>query len=451
MSPTFQALSNRNYRLYAAGGIVSNVGTWMQRVAQDWLVLQLTDGSGTAIGVTTGLQFLPMLLLSPLGGLVADRMSKRRLLQITQLSMGTVSLLLGVLAVSGVAQPWHVYVLAFVFGVATAFDSPARQSFVSEMVGPDDLTNAVGLNSASFNTARIIGPAVAGLLIAAFGSGPRATGWVILLNAVSYLPVIYALRRMDPRELDTPKPARAGRGMIRAGVGYVRRRPDIMLVMTVVFFAGTFGLNFQVTSALMATHVFHKGAGEYGLLGSTMAIGSLAGALLAARRTNPTSRLVVIAAVLFGAAEIVAGLLPTYWSFMAWTPLLGLSALTMITSANATVQLAAAPEFRGRVMALYLMVFMGGTPIGSPIIGWVGENLGARWTLILGGLLTILGVLGAVAAFGWRRAHSEPALRTAASRSVVADGDTSARRVAVDIGHKPARTVGIGHNPAPPA
>lgn len=408
MSPTFRALSNYNYRLYAAGGLVSNVGTWMQRVAQDWLVLQLTNGSGTAIGITTGLQFLPMLLLSPFAGLIADRMPKRRLLQITQLSMGAVSLVLGLLAVTGAAQPWHVYLIAFVFGIATAFDAPARQSFVSEMVGADDLTNAVGLNSASFNTARIIGPAVAGLLIAAFGSGVQATGWVILLNALSYLSVIYALRRMDPRELNTPKPAQRGGGMIRAGFGYVRRRPDILLVMTVVFFAGTFGLNFQVTSALMATHVFGKGAGEYGLLGSTMAIGSLAGALLAARRTHPTSRLVVTAALLFGAAEIVAGVLPTYWTFVAWTPVLGLTALTMITTANATVQLAASPEFRGRVLALYMMVFMGGTPIGSPIIGWIGQNVGARWTLIVGGLLTILGVLGAVVAFGRRRAQNDP-------------------------------------------
>jgi len=410
MSPTFRALSNRNYRLYAAGGIVSNTGTWMQRVAQDWLVLQLTDNSGTAIGVTTGLQFLPILLFSPVAGLVADRFPKRRLLQVTQTFMAVPALLLGLLAVTGVAEPWHVYVLAFWFGIGTAFDAPARQSFVPEMVGPDDLTNAVGLNSASFNTARIIGPALAGLLIAAGGSGAEATGWVIMFNAVSYAPVVYALQRMNAYELNTPKPAGRRKGMIRDGVRYVRRRPDLMLVLVVVFFAGTFGLNFQLTSALMATHVFDKGAGEYGILGSTMAIGSLTGALLAARRGTATSRLVVLAAVAFGSAEIVAGLLPSYLAFAIWTPVLGLCALTMITAANTTIQLAVSPEFRGRVMALYLMVFMGGTPLGSPIVGWVGETYGARWTLIGGGAITIAGTLMAATLFARRateRARTE--------------------------------------------
>ncbi len=410
MSPTFRALSNRNYRLYAAGGLVSNTGTWMQRVAQDWLVLQLTDNSGIAIGITTGLQFLPILLFSPVAGLVADRFPKRRLLQVTQTFMAVPALVLGVLAVTGVAEPWHVYVLAFWFGLGTAFDAPARQSFVSEMVGPDDLPNAVGLNSASFNAARIVGPALAGLLIAAGGSGPQATGWVIIFNAVSYAAVVYALHRMNSYELNTPKPTARHRGMIIEGVRYVRGRPDLMLVMVVVFFAGTFGLNFQLTSALMATHVFDKGAGEYGVLGSTMAVGSLVGALLAARRLHADSRLVVLAAVAFGVAEIVAGLLPSYLVFALWTPVLGLTALTMITAANTTIQLAVAPEFRGRVMALYLMVFMGGTPLGSPVVGWVGETYGARWTLVGGGAVTLLGTLVAAALFARRatlRARSE--------------------------------------------
>jgi len=408
LSPTFRALSNHNYRLYAAGGIVSNTGTWMQRVAQDWLVLVLTGFSGSAIGITTGLQFLPILLFSPIAGVVADRVPKRRLLQVTQVFMALTSVALGLLAVLGVARPWHVYVLAFVFGIGTAFDAPARQSFVSEMVGPDDLTNAVGLNSASFNTARIVGPALAGVLIAAFGSGAEATGWVILVNALSYVAVIQALQRMDPRTLNTPKPAARRAGMIRDGVRYVRRRPDLMLVMVVVFFAGTFGLNFQLTSALMATHVFGKGATEYGILGSTMAVGSLAGALLAARRATSTPRLVVLAAVAFGAVEIVAGLLPTYLVFALWTPLLGLTALTMITAANTTMQLGAEPAYRGRVMALYLMVFMGGTPVGSPIVGWIGEEFGARWTLVGGGAVTLVGSLLAAWYFARKAADVEP-------------------------------------------
>jgi MFS family permease len=408
LSPTFQALSNRNYRLYATGGVVSNTGTWMQRVAQDWLVLQLT-GSGAALGITTGLQFLPMLLLSPYAGLVADRFPKRRLLQVTQLMMAGPALILGVLAVTGVAQTWHVYVLAFVFGVGTAFDAPARQSFVSEMVEPELLTNAVGLNSASFNAARIVGPALAGFLIAAGGSGVRATGWVILANALSYGAVIFVLQKMRIADLDSPElAARGGKGMIREGMRYVRGRPDLMLILAIVFFAGTFGLNFQMTSALMATDVFGKGASEYGLLGTTMAIGSLSGALLAARRGRPRHRLVIGAAVAFGAVEMLAGVMPSYLTFALLTPLLGFTALTMITAANATVQLSTAPMMRGRVMALYMMIFMGGTPVGAPIVGWIGEEFGARWTLIGGGGMTILGTLLAAAVFSRTQGMLDP-------------------------------------------
>ncbi len=404
MSPTFRSLHNRNYRLYAAGGVVSNTGTWMQRVAQDWLVVVLAGagggiGVGTALGITTGLQFLPALLLSPYAGLVADRMSKLRLLKLTQTMMALTALVLAGLAISGVVEVWHVWVLAFVFGIGTAFDAPARQSFVSEMVGPDDLTNAVGLNSASFNAARLLGPAVAGLLIAAFGGGVEATGWVILLNGLSYGAVLLALGRMRSDELSLTTPEARHKGMIRDAVTYLRGRPDLLLVLSVVGFVGTFGLNFQMTSALMATEVFGKGATEYGLLGSIMAVGSLTGALLAARRTRVRLRLVVGSAVAFALVEIVAGLSPTYWTYALVVPALGFFALTMITAANTTMQLATAPQLRGRVMALYLMVLMGGTPIGSPFIGWLGEVLGARWTLLGGGLITLVGVLVSAALF----------------------------------------------------
>ena len=395
MSPTFRSLSNRNYRIYAGGAVVSNVGTWMQRVAQDWLVLQLTS-SGTALGITTGLQFLPALLLSPFAGVVADRFPKRTVLRFTQAAMAVPSAILGILAVTGQAQAWHVYAMAFVFGIGTAFDAPARQSFVVEMVGRDDLANAVGLNSASFNSARLVGPAVAGVLIAALGGGVQATGWVILLNAVSYLAVLVSLQRLDPTQLHPSPAARRGPGAVREGARYVRSRPDLVLILTVVFFTGTFGLNFQMTSALMATEVFGKGAGEYGLLGSIMAIGSLGGALLAARREQPRVSLVVGAALLFSAVEVLAGVMPTYTTYAIVLPFLGLTALTMITTANATIQMTSSPEMRGRVSALYLMVFMGGTPLGSPLIGWVGETFGARWTLVGGGIATALGVLLAV-------------------------------------------------------
>jgi MFS family permease len=399
----FRALAIRNYRLFAGGSVVSNIGTWMQRVAQDWLVLQLTHNSGTALGITTGLQFLPILLLSPYAGLIADRFPKRRVLMGTQLGMAASATVLGLLAVSGVAQIWHVYLLAFVFGIGTAFDGPTRQSFVVEMVGRDDLTNAVGLNSASFNAARVVGPAAAGGLIAALGSGVTATGWAILLNAVSYLAVVWSLYRMRARDLLTPEPAAREPGMIRDGVRYVRARPDLMLVLTVIFFAGTFGMNFQMTTALMSTEVFHRGAGEYGVLGSALAVGSLVGALLAARRGRPRQRLLVGSALAFGTLEIAAGLMPSYLAFALWLPLVGVSSLTLITAANSTMQLSVAPEVRGRVMALYMTIFMGGTPLGAPIVGWIGQTFGGRWTLIGGGALTLAGTVLAVFLFARSR------------------------------------------------
>ena len=383
MSPTFQALRIRNYRLYATGGVVSNVGTWMQRVAQDWLVLQLSGHSGVALGITTGLQFLPMLLLAPFAGTLADRYSKRKVLIATQAFMATVGLILGLLDISGVVQVWHVYALALLLGVGAACVAPARQSFVIEMVGRDDLPNAVGLNSASFNLGRVIGPSLAGVLIVLIGTGP-----VFLINAASFGAVIFALTRMRSSELMPMPRSPGGRGQVFEGIRYVRARPDLVLVMVIVFFVGTFGLNFQMTSALMATAVFGKGAGAYGLLGSVVAIGSLSGALLAARRGRPRLRLIVLAAVAFGVVEVAAGLMPTYLSFMALLIPLGLCQMTLLNAANATMQLGVDPVMRGRVMALYMAVLMGGTPIGAPLVGALAEAFGARWSLIAGGLIS---------------------------------------------------------------
>ena len=292
----------------------------MQRVAQDWLVLTIPGNGGAALGITTGLQFLPILLLSPYAGVIADRFPKRRLLQLTQATMALASLLLGVIAVLGVAETWHVYVIALAFGVGAAFDGPTRQAFVSEMVGPDDVTNAVGLNSAAFNTARIVGPALAGLLIGLLGGGMEATGWVILINAASYLAVIWQLERMDTRALHSPAPAGRRPGMLLEGLRYLRGQPKMLMILVLVFFAGTFGMNFQMTSALMATEVFGKGASEFGLLGSALAVGSLTGALLAARRPRVRVRLLFLAAIGFGVAEIVAGSLPSYLAFALVLP-----------------------------------------------------------------------------------------------------------------------------------
>ena len=392
MSPTFRSLRNRNYRLYYAGGVVSNTGTWMQRVAQDWLVLQLSDNNGVALGITTGLQFLPMLLVGPWAGTLADRYSKRRLLVMTQAFMAAVAVALGLLDVTGVVEVWHVYLLAALLGIGTAVDNPARQSFVIEMVGPEDLPNAVGLNSASFNLGRVIGPALAGLLIELLDTGP-----VFLLNALSFLAVIAALTRMDSRRLQpAPRAARA-RGQVREGIRYVRSRPDLMTVMVLVFFVGTFGLNFQMTTALMATEVFDKGAGQFGLLGSVMAVGSLCGALLAARRGRPRLRLLLLAALVFGILEVAAGFMPTYLLFALILVPVGVSALTFITSANSTMQLGVEPVMRGRVMALYMAVFFGGTPVGAPLVGAVAEAYGARWSLVMGGVVSaVAAVVAAV-------------------------------------------------------
>ena len=379
MSPTFSSLSIRNYRIYATGAFVSNIGTWMGRVAQDWLVLTvLTDHSSKALGIVTGLQFLPFLLLAPWAGMIADRFPKRKTLLLTQTGLATSSLLLGLLAVTGTAQLWMVYAIALFTGVATAIDNPARQSFLSEMVPRVRLANAVSLNSASFNAGRLIGPGIAGLTIAAFN-----TGVALLLNTLTFVAVLVALVMLRPQEL-RPAPVTRGKGAIRDGVRYVKSRPDIVLVMFLVFVLGTFGMNFQITTALMATKEFGKGPEEYGLLGSIMAIGSLSAALLSARRPHPRLRTLLVALAGFVVATLLASIAPTYVLFAVALVPVGLSALTALTTANAMVQLRVEPFMRGRVMALYMAIFMGGTPLGAPIIGWIGDAFGARWTIAIG-------------------------------------------------------------------
>lgn len=378
----FASLRVRNYRLFAAGQVVSLTGTWMQRVAQDWLVLNLSHNSGTAIGVTTGLQFAPVLLFGMYGGLIADRYHKRRVLVITQIVMGLLALALGLLDLTGAVELWHVYALAFALGIATAIDSPVRQSFVTELVGPSLLPNAVSLNSATFNTARVLGPATAGVLIAVAG-----TSWVFLINAASFVGVLAGLAMMRDDELFTGKPASRRKGAVLEGLAYVRKRPELVAITMLVGVVGTLGFNFQLTSALLVKNTFHHGAGSYGLISAVYASGSLLGALASARRGRAARRrLVFVAAAAYGLIEILAGLMPTYWAFFALLVPFGFATLTFSTAANTTVQLAAAPAMRGRVMALYLIVFMGGTPIGSPLIGWIAEVAGPRWSLITGGV-----------------------------------------------------------------
>ncbi|TDT32453.1 MFS transporter [Naumannella halotolerans] len=386
-SRTFSALQNPNYRIYLAGSFGSNIGTWMQRVAQDWLVLELT-GSALAVGITTALQFLPTLLLSPYTGLIADRFDKRKVLWFSQGWMALMAAVLGAAAITGVATAETVYLLALLFGVGSAIDVPARQSFVSELVGRENLTNAIGLNSATFHLARIIGPALAGVVIAGFGSG-----WAIATNAVTYLAFLLAITLLDASKLQTVARVERAKGQIREGIAYVRDRADLLLVLLIAFSVGTWGMNFQMTIALMASQEFDKGAEQYGILGSFMAVGSLAGALMAARRTSaPRVRQVVMSAIAFAVAEMALGLMPSYLFFAIGLPVVGLISLLTLTAANAAVQMGTTSGMRGRVMALYSMVLMGGTPIGAPLLGLLAEHFGPRSTLIGGGALTLIGI-----------------------------------------------------------
>ncbi len=376
----FRSLSGRNYRIWFSGALVSNVGTWMQRTAQDWIVLtHLTHNSAVAVGVTMACQFGPQLLFMPISGLIADRFDRRRTLMLTQLLMGALGLALGIMVLTNTATLLSVYGFALALGVVAAFDAPVRQAFVSDVVRGEHVPNAVALNSASFNGARLIGPAVAGLLITAIGSG-----WVFILNAASFLAVLGALRFIDPAQLTKRSKAGRGPGQIKAGFAYVRTRPDIMIVLAMVFVVGTFGVNFPIFTSTMSEIVFHRGAGEFGLLNSIMAIGSVGGALLAARRDRPRIRLLVGAAAGFGVACGVAALMPTYWTFGAVLALLGLVSMTFMNTANSLVQTTTEAAMRGRVMALYMAIFAGGTPLGAPVVGWVADAFGPRWSLGVG-------------------------------------------------------------------
>ncbi|MDH2443534.1 MFS transporter [Amnibacterium sp. CER49] len=389
----FRSLRIHDYRVWSAGAIVSNVGTWMQRTAQDWIVLtQLTHGDAFAVGVTMALQFGPQLLLLPITGLAADRIPKRTLLMLTQAVMGLLALGLGLLSIAGVVTLPEVFGFAFLLGCAAAFDAPARQSFVSELVGPDDVTNAVALNSASFNAARLLGPAVAGLLTEAVGPG-----WVFLLNAASFAAVIVSLRAIHPAALE-PAAGGGGRSMgdFVAGFRYVRFRRDLMVVFTMIFLMGTFGMNFPIYASTMAV-LLHQGASGYGLLSTALAIGAVAGALLAARRAEPRFGLLIVAGLLFGVGLVLGALAPNYLVLAFVLPLVGLAAQTFMTTANGAVQLSVERWVRGRVMAIYMAIFMGGTVIGAPVIGWIANAFGPRYGLVAGGSAGLLAaIVGAV-------------------------------------------------------
>jgi len=380
MGATFRSLRGWNYRTWAVGAIVSNVGTWMQRTAQDWLVLtELTQKNATAVGIVMSLQFGPQVLLLPWTGFAADHFDLRKLLFATQAAMGALALGLGLLTIGGVVQLWHVYTFAFLLGCVTAFDAPARHAFVSQMVAEDDVQNAVALNSTSFNSARLIGPAIAGLLIVAVGSG-----WVFVLNAASFVAVLASLALLRAGELHRNPRAPHATGSLGEGFRYVWKRSDLRAILLMVFFIGTFGLNFPIFISTMSVSVFHKGAGQFGLATSVMAIGSVTGAIVAAREATPRIARVLAGAVLFGLGLAAAAVMPSYTMFCATLVVVGAASQTFTTTSNSALQLSTEPVMRGRVVAIFLAVALGATPLGAPIVGWVADTYGPRWGLGVG-------------------------------------------------------------------
>ena len=384
MSAMFRSFSVFNYRVWFIGALVSNVGAWMQATALSWVVLtELTDNDAGAMGVTMALQFAPPLLLVGVTGWVADRFDRRRLLMITQSVLLLLGAAIGVLILSGVMTLPLMYTFALALGVVAAFDNPARQAFVSDLVSRENASNAVALNAASFNGARMIGPAVAGVVIVAVG-----TGWVFLVNAVTFLAMIVALAMIRIDEL-IPRVKASGAARLADGVRYVARRPDLVVAFSMVFLLGAFGMNFPIFASTMALE-FGQEADGYGLLSSILAIGSLAGALLAARRDRAQIRFVIAGAGMFAAAALVSAFMPTYWLYAVTLMFTGFAVVTTLTTANGYVQTTTDPALRGRVLALYMAILMGGTPIGAPIVGWVAAQFGPRAAILLGAVAALV-------------------------------------------------------------
>ncbi len=389
---TFRSLKSYNFRLWTAGALVSNVGTWMQRVAQDWLVLtQLTHHDALALGVVTGLQFAPQLLLLPWTGLAADRLNQRKLLMFTQGTLGAFALTLGVFIIAGIVRLWHVYMFAFLSGAAAALDAPVRQTFVAEMVGDGDLHNAVALNSTSFNAAQMIGPAAAGLLIARTG-----IGWAFIVNGLSFGAVLLSMAFFRLSELQTTARAHRTTSGFLEGFQYVWKRPDLRAILIMLFLIGTFGLNFPIFISTMAVNVFHADARAFGLLSSIMAVGTVSGALLAAAQDRPTPGSLLVGAGVFGLGCVMAALAPGYWWFGVALVVIGAAALTFFNGTNSLMQLSTEPVMRGRVMALRLGIALGGAPIGAPAVGWVANHFGPRWALGVGAAAGIAAALVAL-------------------------------------------------------
>lgn len=433
MSGMFRSFGTVNYRIWFVGAFVTNIGGWMQRTAQDWIVIaDLSHNNVTSVGIVMGLQFAPAVLLMPLTGFAADRLDRRHLIIVLQVCMATLGLALGVLTITGAVELWHVYAFALLLGSVSAFDLPARHAFVSNLVRTDDVPNAVALNSVSFSAGRLVGPAIAGLLMAEVGAG-----WAFLASAASFAAVVGSLLLLRADRLFQTSGVERGRGQIRQGFRYIRGRPDIVVLLLMVFPLGACGLNFSIFTTAMARVEFDRGAAEFGLLSSALAVGSLAGALVMARWSRPGLRLVALTAGAFGAACFISAVMPTYGTFLVSLVLIGISAQTLMTSAATTVQLTTRPSMRGRVLAVYMAIFVGGAPLGAPFVGWIGTEFGARWTLVAGGAS---GVLAAAVATTWilatrqsgprrdQAAQWDDPLPPVATEATLSDGTDACRR-----------------------
>jgi MFS family permease len=397
---TFRSMSVRNYRLYFAGQLISTTGTWMQSIAQAWLVLQIT-GSAVALGVTVALQFTPVLLVGAWGGLVADRVDKRRLLVGTQAAAGVLALLLGAVTALGVVQLWMIFALALGLGAVNALDNPARRAFVVEMVGTEHVSNAVSLSSAMFMAARVIGPAIAGLVIAGLG-----VSWCFFANGVSYSAAVLAFVAMRENEFFAVEPVPKRKGQLREGLRYAWSTPALRLVLVLTAVIGTLAFNFQVVLPLLAKETFSGGAETLGVLYAFMSIGSVIGGLVSAHEAQATRRFVLGAALAFGAALVLAAFAPTLGLELLVLVPVGAAGIAFTAMSNGVIQTECAPEMRGRVAALFTVAFLGSTPIGGPIIGWVSQQLGPRAGLWVGGVATLAVTVAAIA--GIRRHREVP-------------------------------------------